>query len=342
MFTFIKTAHYMYPEILKNGPFMPVTLVPETTSGSKVIAATWVPKDPSQYTDTEREKVSLDNSLMLILTDSLDMSMYNNVVNCTTVKQIWETIEILCEGTEEVKENQRQLLVSQYETFMSKQNESITEVFERFNKLINDLQMHGKQYETKEKNLKFLLTLPDHLESKISAIKEGRDLSKLPLETLYGILKTYELEFFQRKSILANRGKMANVSNALIVKEPMRMERSSTSQKQKDEEVEDDDVEESSAKDESDEDEYYTIEELERMDNKSLAFMAKKFGNLRFKKNRSFKPRSKPNFSSFNKGTNPRTSSQRGYKTGTVDRSKIRCFNCDELGHLPQSAESQR
>ena len=103
---------------------------------------------------------------------------------------------------------------------MAKPNESITEVFERFNKLINDLQLHNKYYETKEVNLKFLLTLPDHLESKISAIREGIDLNKTTLQTLYGILKTYELEFYQRKTMQTNRGKLKNVSSALIANEP--------------------------------------------------------------------------------------------------------------------------
>ena len=74
---------------------------------------------------------------------------------------------------------------------MAKPKESITDVFERFNKLINDLQLHDKFYDVEEVNLKFLLTLLDHLEQKISAIREGRDLSRLTLEVLYGILKTY-------------------------------------------------------------------------------------------------------------------------------------------------------
>ena len=118
-----------------------------------------------------------------------------------------------------MKDNQKQILVSQYEGFMAKANESITEVFERFNKLINDLQLHNKYYETKEVNLKFLLTLPDNLESKISAIRKGRDLTKITIQTLYGILKTYELEIFQRRNMQSNRGKLANVSSALIANE---------------------------------------------------------------------------------------------------------------------------
>ena len=119
--------------------------------------------------------------------------MYNNIVDCTLGKQIWETIEILSEGSAEVKDNQKQIPVSQYEGFMTKANERIIEIFERFNKLINDLKLHNKYYDTNEVNLKFLLTLPDHLESKISAIREGRDLRKTTLQTLHVILKTYEL-----------------------------------------------------------------------------------------------------------------------------------------------------
>ena len=92
-------------------------------------------------------------------------------MNCTSGKHIWETIKILCEGTTNVKDNQNQILVSQYESFIAKSNESINEVFDRFNKLINNLQLNGKYYKTNEVNLNFILTLTDHLESKIFVIR---------------------------------------------------------------------------------------------------------------------------------------------------------------------------
>ena len=100
---------------------------------------------------------------------------------------------------------------------MAKSNEGHTEVFERFNKIINDLQLHGKFYDKKEINLKFFFTLPDHLEHKVSAIREGRDMSKATFETLYGVLKIYELELFQKRAIqIGNRGNMVNTLNALV------------------------------------------------------------------------------------------------------------------------------
>ena len=102
---------------------------------------------------------------------------------------------MLCEGTEEVRDNKRHILVSQYETFMVKPNEGISEVFERFNRLINDLKLHEKYYDTKELNMKFLLTLLEHLEGRISSLRE-RDMCKKRYVVLYGVFKTHELKLF--------------------------------------------------------------------------------------------------------------------------------------------------
>ncbi|XP_074348999.1 uncharacterized protein LOC141688727 [Apium graveolens] len=157
-------AHPLYLEILNHGPFILMVRVPEVTEGDVVIHVHYIPKDQSTYTEPEKEKVSLDSGFQLILIEYLDNVMYNNIINCESAKKIWEKIEILCEGTEEVRSNQRRILISQYESFMAKHKEGITEIFERFNKLINDLQLHDKLYEVEEVNLRFLLTLLDPLE----------------------------------------------------------------------------------------------------------------------------------------------------------------------------------
>ena len=52
---------------------------------------------------------------------------------------MWETIKLLMEGTTEVKENILDILTSQYVAFKSLPEKSITQVFERNNKLLNDL-----------------------------------------------------------------------------------------------------------------------------------------------------------------------------------------------------------
>ena len=81
-------ANTTYGELLKNGPFTPVILVPETTIGDEIVPVKWIPKDPSLYSDSENEKIVMVKCLQLILIESLDLVMYNNIVNCTSGKQI--------------------------------------------------------------------------------------------------------------------------------------------------------------------------------------------------------------------------------------------------------------
>ena len=112
---YIKAANPVYLQILSNGPFVPMRVIPETTDGGVVIPQRSVPKEASDFSDAERDRVELDTSLQLILVESLDQTMYNHVISCASAKEIWDKIEIMMEGTEEVKENKTQILVATYE-----------------------------------------------------------------------------------------------------------------------------------------------------------------------------------------------------------------------------------
>ena len=102
----------------------------------------FMPKESSEFSDTEKDKVALNTSLQLIIVESLDTAMLNQMINCSSAKHMWDTIELLMEGTAEVKENRLDILTSQYtRPFKSLPGESFTQVFERYNKLLNDLNL---------------------------------------------------------------------------------------------------------------------------------------------------------------------------------------------------------
>ena len=339
MMLFLQVANPKYLGVLKNGPKIPMVIVAESIENNIVVsAARTYPKDPADYTADEKEDASLDINLQLILVESLDPIMYNHVVNCKDAKHIWETIETINEGIKEVRENRLEILTSEYEHFKSTSGEGISEVFERYNKLINKLNLQGNFYTQKEINRKFLLTLPTHLEHRITAIRESRDMNEVSLERLYGVLKTYELEQIQQKEIYG-KGRVVSATTALVAEVPQRVEEKIVQSSGLNQETITAEYGITSPN-QSDGD-FYSLEELEQLEDESMALIVKRFGKFRFRRNPKFKVKS--NVNRFQRGGSSTSNSSRGgYRTGMVDRSKIRCFNCNEMGHFATECKKPR
>ena len=65
-----------------------------------------------------------------------------------------------------------------------KDNETIVEMITRFTYIVNGLEALGKTYKESEKVMKILRSLPSKWDTKVIAIQEAQDLTKLPLEEL--------------------------------------------------------------------------------------------------------------------------------------------------------------
>ena len=99
MILFLQVENPKYLGVLKNGPKILMVIVAESIEDNiVVIDARTYPKDPADYTPDEKEDDSLDINLQLIIVESLDLIMYNRVVNCKDAKNIWETIEAIMKG----------------------------------------------------------------------------------------------------------------------------------------------------------------------------------------------------------------------------------------------------
>ena len=78
MTLFIKAANPLYMCILENGLFVPHKLIPESvTETREKIPKRFVHKEPSEFSDTEKDKVAMDTSLQLIVVEALDTAMLN-------------------------------------------------------------------------------------------------------------------------------------------------------------------------------------------------------------------------------------------------------------------------
>uniref|UniRef100_A0A2N9HBY9 CCHC-type domain-containing protein n=1 Tax=Fagus sylvatica TaxID=28930 RepID=A0A2N9HBY9_FAGSY len=125
---------------------------------------------------------------------ALDPTEYNRVSGCDLAKEIWDKLEVTYEGTNQVKESKMNMLIHEYELFVMKKDENISEMSTRFTNIVNCLKALGKIYTNQENVRKILKSLPKRWEAKMTAISKARDLKVLTLDELFGSLMTYELE----------------------------------------------------------------------------------------------------------------------------------------------------
>jgi len=258
-----------YVDCIERGPHVPM----RAATGNEPS----VPKPRHEWSDPDIEQVRKDKKAMNILFNGVDADMFDNIINCKTAKEVWDTIQIICDGTEQVRENKMQLLIQQYEHFHNEESESLTDIFSRFQKLLNALKLHGRVYQTKDSNLKFLRSLPKEWKPMTVSLRNSQDYKEFTLERLYGILKTYELEIEQDERM--ERGKKKGGSIALVA------------ELEKEKEVKMEAVESTSKACESkgkglaaESEDSLSQDDMEDID-EHLVFLSRRFAKLKFKKN---------------------------------------------------------
>uniref|UniRef100_A0A2N9GY08 CCHC-type domain-containing protein n=1 Tax=Fagus sylvatica TaxID=28930 RepID=A0A2N9GY08_FAGSY len=184
MIMYIKGQDYHVWRIIANGPHIPT----KTVEGATLV------KLESEWNEADVKLIELNCKAMSTLYCALDPIEYNRVSGCDSAKEIWDKLEVTYEGTNQVKESKMNMLVHEYELFVMKKDENISEMSTRFTNIVNSLKALGKIYTNQENVRKILRSLPKRWEAKMTAISEARDLKVLTLEELFGSLMTYELE----------------------------------------------------------------------------------------------------------------------------------------------------
>ncbi|KAL8121230.1 hypothetical protein AgCh_018101 [Apium graveolens] len=71
-----------------------------------------VPKPRHEWSDPDIEQVRKDKKAMNILFNGVDGDMFDNIINYKTAKEVWDTIQIICDGTEQTKDSNLKFLRS--------------------------------------------------------------------------------------------------------------------------------------------------------------------------------------------------------------------------------------
>ena len=116
------SLYVCYVKCIEKGPHIPMKLFTGINPDGSIVTDKFFPKSVSEFIEADEKEVHKDKKAMDILFNGLDKNMFNNVTNCITSKEVWDTILTLCEGTKHVRENRMQLLIQQYEHFYFKQS----------------------------------------------------------------------------------------------------------------------------------------------------------------------------------------------------------------------------
>jgi len=124
----------------------------------------------------------------------LNSDEFFRVSQYKSAKEMWDTLEVIHEGINEVKRARKHTLIQEYEMFRMLKGETIVEVQKRFTQIINHLMSLNKTFEKEELNIKILKCLDRAWQPKVTTISESKDLTSLSMASLFGKLREHELE----------------------------------------------------------------------------------------------------------------------------------------------------
>ncbi|KAH9724758.1 hypothetical protein KPL70_007612 [Citrus sinensis] len=180
---YLQALDYEIWEVVCDDPFMPLT---------KNEVGEDIPKPSREWNELEKRKATLNSKSMNALFCALDKKEFHRVSSCESANEIWHKLEVVYEGTNQVKESKISRYTRQYELFQMEQNESVYSMYTRFTDIVNTLGALRKTFSNSEKVKKIIRSLPKEWRQKRTAIEEAKDLNILPIDDLIGSLISYE------------------------------------------------------------------------------------------------------------------------------------------------------
>ncbi|GJZ02457.1 hypothetical protein Tco_0520418 [Tanacetum coccineum] len=139
-----------------------------------------IPPKTAEQKLARKNELKAKSTLMLVIPDEYLLKFYD----CKDAKSLWEAIKI----------------------------EGLDKTYDRFQKLISQLEIHGEVISQENANLKLLRSLPSTWNNIALIMRNKYDLDTLSMDDLYNNLKVYESEIKGKLSSSSNSQNVAFVS----------------------------------------------------------------------------------------------------------------------------------
>ncbi|GJT24729.1 retrovirus-related pol polyprotein from transposon TNT 1-94 [Tanacetum coccineum] len=166
------------------------------------------PKTAKQLA-TKRNQERVKIILLLAIPDEYLLKFHN----VPDAKSLWDAIKSRFGGNNESKNMHRNVLKHQFENFTTAPNESLDKAYDRFQKLISQLEVHAAPVSKEDINQKFLRSLPPSWSQIALIMRNKPDIDQTDIDDLYNNLRVYEDEMKRSSSSTSNSQNLAFLSS---------------------------------------------------------------------------------------------------------------------------------
>nr|GEV23816.1 hypothetical protein [Tanacetum cinerariifolium] len=183
---------------------MAASKVPMLKPGVETIIAPAIVEEKAQ----RRLELKARSTLLMCIPNEHQLK-FNSIKDA---KSLLQAVEKRFGGNAATKKTQRNLLKQQHENFTASSSEVLDQTFDRLQKLISLLEIHGERISQEDVNQKFLRSLSPEWNTHTIVWRNKPEIDTLSLDDLYNNLKIYETEVKGTSSSNTNTQNIAFVS----------------------------------------------------------------------------------------------------------------------------------
>nr|GEV37032.1 ribonuclease H-like domain-containing protein [Tanacetum cinerariifolium] len=162
-----------------------------------------IPPKTAEQKLARKNELKAKSTLMLAIPDEHLLKFHA----FKDVKSLWEAIKNMFGGNKESKKMQKTILKQNYENFAASSQEGLDKTYDRFQKLVSQLEIHGEVISQEDANLKLLRSLPSAWNNIALNMRNKSDLDTLSMDDLYNNLKMYESEIKRQSNKISAKDK---------------------------------------------------------------------------------------------------------------------------------------
>ncbi|GJX73141.1 hypothetical protein Tco_0311736 [Tanacetum coccineum] len=176
------------------------------TTDEKGVETEVPPKTAQALLARQRERKA--KSIMLLVIPDEYQQRFHAIKDAKT---LWAAIKSRFGGNVESKKIQKNVLKQQFENFSISDTESLDKAYDRFQKLINQLEVHGAAISNEDANQKCLRALPSSWNNVALIMRNKDGIDDLDIDDLYNNLKVFEAD------IKGSSGSSSNSENVAFL-----------------------------------------------------------------------------------------------------------------------------